>query len=198
VAGVAFALSFTEFAPTTHFLPAEIAEQERIARERGGLPEGELSLQEPSIKSHLTNLRDGLETVVRHPQGYGLGNAGAVASRTDTELKAGESNYTELGVEVGIAGLALFVAWNLALLVALVRAAHAGDPARRWAAAALAASLATVLALGIQTDAFGVPWLAYCVWWLGGALAAPTAAVPEATTFRRTSWSSATEKGLTR
>lgn len=196
--GIGFALSFSAFAPTTHFLPEELAEQERIARERGGLPADEFSFEEPSIKSHLTNLRDGLETVVRHPQGYGLGNAGAVAARTDTKLKAGESNYTELGVEVGVAGLALFVAWSLALLVALLRAARAGDPARRWAAAGLAASLATILALGVQTDAFGVPWLAYCVWWLGGALAAPAAAVPEATTFRRTSWSSATEKGLTR
>jgi O-Antigen ligase len=196
--GVGFALTFTSFAPTTHFLPSEIAEQERIAKERGGLPEEELSLGEPSIRSHLTNLRDGLETVVRHPQGHGLGNAGAVAARTNTDLKAGESNYTELGAEVGIAGLALFVAWNLALLLALVRAARSGDVARRWAAAALAAALATVLALGIQTDAFGVPWLAYCVWWLSGALAAPAAAVPEATTFRRTSWSSATENGFTR
>jgi O-Antigen ligase len=175
--GIAFALSFTGFAPTTHFLPEELAEQERIAQERGGLSEDELSLREPSIRSHLTNLRDGLETVVRHPQGYGPGNAGAIAERTDTDSRAGESNYTELGVEVGIAGLALFVAWNIALLLALLRSARAGDPARRWAAAWLAASLATVLALGVQTDAFGVPWLAYCVWWLGGALAAPAAKV---------------------
>ena len=26
-----------------------------------------------------------------------------------------------------------------------------------------------------MTDAYGVPWLAYCVWWLGGALLAPAA-----------------------
>jgi hypothetical protein len=196
--GLVFAFTFTSFTPTTHFFPEELAEQERIARERGGLPEDELSLNEPSIRSHLTNLRDGLETVVRHPQGYGLGNAGAVAARTDTELKAGESNYTELGVELGVAGLALFVTWNLALLAGLLRAARAGDPPLRWAAAGLAASLATVLALGIQTDAVGVPWLAYCVWWLSGALAAPKAAVPAASAFRRTPWSSATEKGFTR
>ncbi|MGH2996828.1 MAG: O-antigen ligase family protein [Gaiellaceae bacterium] len=195
-AGVAFALTFTAFAPSTHFLPNELEEQARIARERGDVPESELSLSEPSIRSHLTNLRQGLETVARHPQGYGLGNAGAVARRTDTDIKAGESNYTELGVETGLAGLLLFAAWNLALLLGLLRAARAGDPAVRWAAAGLAAALATVLALGIQTDAFGVPWLAYCVWWLSGALVAPapfplTAAVS-------TRWSSATEKGLIR
>jgi DNA-binding transcriptional ArsR family regulator len=197
-AGAAFAATFTSFAPTTHFFPDELRRQIEKAKREGGLPSSELSLSEPSIRSHLRELRRGLDTVAHHPQGYGLGNAGAVAARTGTDLKAGESNYTELGAEVGVAGLALFVAWNLALLAALLRAARAGDPERRWAAAGLAAALATVLALGVQTDAFGVPWLAYCVWWLGGALAAPAAAVPAATAFRSTPWSSATEKGLIR
>jgi hypothetical protein len=27
-----------------------------------------------------------------------------------------------------------------------------------------------VLALAVQTDAIGVPWLAYCLWWVAGAL----------------------------
>ncbi len=171
-AGLAFLLTFPSFAPDTHFLPHELAEQERIAREKGGLPESELSLQEPSIESHLTSLRDGLERVAEHPQGYGLGNAGAVARREDVELKAGESNYTEFGVEIGIVGLVLFVAWNLALLAALVRSARATpQPVVAWGAAAVAASLAAVLALGLQTDAYGVPWLAYCLWWLAGSLA---------------------------
>jgi len=31
-----------------------------------------------------------------------------------------------------------------------------------------------VLALAVQTDAFGVPWLAYCVWGLCGAAVAPS------------------------
>jgi hypothetical protein len=178
VAGVAFAAVFTSVAPRTHFLPEDLPYQEQQARERGGLPSGEgvIDPGEPSIRSHLTSLRDGLEEVVRHPQGYGLGNAGAVAQRTGAELKAGESNYTELGVEVGLAGLLLFVAWSLALLVGLVRSAWRAGPELRWGAAWLAASLAAVLALGVQTDAFGVPWLAYCVWWLGGSLLAAGAA----------------------
>jgi hypothetical protein len=198
VAGLAFTASLDRVAPTTDFLPAERAEQERIAREQGGLPGGELSLGEPSIRSHLDALRDGADRVVHDPLGDGLGNAGAIARRTDTELRAGESNYTELGVEVGVLGLALFVAWNLMLLAALLRAAWHGDPARRWAAAALAASLATVLALGVQTDAFGVPWLAYCIWWLSGSLATPAASPAAESASRSARWSSVTEKGLTR
>ncbi|HSL65977.1 MAG TPA: O-antigen ligase family protein [Gaiellaceae bacterium] len=170
-AGLLFTLSFERFAPETHFLPSELAEQARIARERGDVEGGATSLDEPSIRSHLDSLREGLRTVAEHPQGYGLGNAGAVARREDVELRAGESNYTEIGVETGVLGLALFLAWSLALFAALARAGR-GD----WAAAGVAASLATVLALAVQTDAYGIPWLGFCLWWLGGALSVPLAA----------------------
>ena len=172
VAGVAFALSFTSVAPSTHFFPAELKEQERIAREKGDVPGDATAFNpgEPSLRSHLDSLREGVETAARHPQGYGPGNAGAVAARRGVELKAGESTYTELAVEFGVLGAALSVAWSLALLLALLRTAwSAAEPVVRWAGAALAASLATVLALGIQTDVLGVPWLAYVVWSLAGA-----------------------------
>jgi O-antigen ligase len=77
-----------------------------------------------------------------------------VAKRSDVPILAGESNYTEIGVQTGVVGLALFLAWSLALLVALGRRGRAVP----------AAALATVLALAIQTDAYGVPWLGYVVW----------------------------------
>jgi hypothetical protein len=38
----------------------------------------------------------------------------------------------------------------------------------RWAAC-VAAAFAAVLALAIQTDVIGDPWVAYCVWALAGA-----------------------------
>jgi hypothetical protein len=169
-AGLLFVGAFERIAPETHFLPQELAEQERIAREQGDVEGGATSLDEPSIRSHLRSLRAGLEEVAEHPQGYGLGNAGAVARREDVELKAGESNYTEIGVQTGVLGLALFLAWSFGLLAALARTARVD-----WAAAGVGASLATVLALAIQTDAYGVPWLGFVLWWLGGALAAPAA-----------------------
>ena len=65
----------------------------------------------------------------------------------------------------------LLIAWSLALLVALVRSAWvASDGVVRFAAAGAAAALAAVLALAVQTDAYGVPWLAYSLWWLCGSL----------------------------
>ena len=104
--------------------------------------------------------------MLHHPQGYGLGNAGTTAQRFDVKLKAGESNYTELGAETGLAGALLFIAWSLALFVGLLRTAWQGD----LFAAGVAAALAATLALAVQTDVVGVPWLAYCLWWLAGAL----------------------------
>jgi hypothetical protein len=173
-AGLAFAFTFTSIAPETHFFPADLPYQQEQARKHGGLPGGgslALNPGEPSLRSHWRNLRDGIETVVRHPQGYGLGNAGATAARFGVPLKAGESNYTEIGVEAGLAGALLFIAWSLALLVGLVRSAWAAtDGVMRYATAGTAAALAAVLALAIQTDAYGVPWLAYCLWWLCGSL----------------------------
>ena len=97
--------------------------------------------------------------MLHHPQGYGLGNAGEVAFREHVPLRAGESNYTELGVETGLLGALLFIAWNVALLAGLVR--------RREGA--LAAMFAAVLFVAIQTDAYGIPWLAYCAWWLAAS-----------------------------
>ena len=171
VAGLGFAAIFHTIAPRTHWFPSDLPYQQAQARAKGPLPEGSglsgtVSLGEPSIRSHLDSLRDGIETVFEHPQGYGLGNAGTTAQRFHVMLQAGESNYTELGVETGLAGALLFIAWSLALFAGLIGAAWGGDRA----AAAVAAALAAVLALAVQTDVIGVPWLAYCLWWLTGGL----------------------------
>jgi hypothetical protein len=170
-AGFGFAAVFHDIAPRTHWFASDLPYQEAQAQAKGPLPKGSglsatVSLGEPSIRSHLDSLRDGLRTVVHHPQGYGLGNSGTTAQRFGVTLKAGESNYTELGAEIGLVGALLFVAWSAALFVGLVFSGWNGDRA----AAGVAAALAAVLALAVQTDAIGVPWLAYCLWWVAGAL----------------------------
>jgi hypothetical protein len=155
--GFAFAKAFPHIAPETQFTPSELAYQRAHGEEQAS--GSAISRREPSAESHLRSLKAGARTVLHHPQGFGLGNAGEIAYRSDVEIKAGESNYTELGVETGLAGALLFIAWNGSLLVELVR--------RRRAE--IAAVLAFVLVVAIQTDAYGIPWLAYCVWWLAGS-----------------------------
>ena len=173
-----FALNaaFPHLAPHTHFFASDREYQQANARAHGGLPKGGglLNTSEPSFRSHLHLLNVGLRTVADHPQGYGLGNAGVTAVRFKAPLKAGESTYTELGVETGALGGLAFAAWSLTLLVGLVLAARRlADETRRWACAAVASSFALVLALGIQTDVLGVLWLAFGIWWLAGALVDP-------------------------
>jgi len=162
--GVSFLRVYEDVGPKTRFTASELEYQHEHARERPAASGDRFSAGESSTASHWRNLRDGLETVARHPQGYGLGNAGVTAFRSGVEVKAGESTYTELGVEAGLVGALLFVAWSLALLRLLLQR----DP---WVAAAFAA----VLVLAIQTDVIGVHWLAYVLWALVGWAAHPTA-----------------------
>jgi hypothetical protein len=157
--GAVWTQVYPSLAPETHWTRQELVEQRRRARELGVPPGQVVSLGEPSIRSHLTALRDGIETVAEHPLGFGLGNAGETALRRGVRLKAGESTYTELGVDTGLLGALVFMAWNLALLWGLVRRGAAGT----------AAALAAVLALGVQTDVLGTPWLVYVVWILAGS-----------------------------
>jgi hypothetical protein len=159
---------FPKIAPTGQWTKADLVYEHARAKSEGSAPGfGATSASEPSLHSHLTSLRAGVRTVVHHPQGFGLGNAGQIASRTGgkTPVRAGESNYTELGVELGVLGAVLWAAWGLVLFVGL---AHTGRE-ERWAAG-LAAAFAAMLVLAIQTDVIGDPWVAYCVWALAGAL----------------------------
>ena len=171
VVAVGWAHLFPKIAPTGNWTKADLVYQHELAAAHPGESNSASSASESSLSEHWQSLKDGIRTVIHHPQGYGLGNVGQTASRTGTPLKAGESNYTELGAEVGVLGAALFIGWCVALLVGLVRAGRE-DP---WAAA-LAGAFAAILALAIQTDVIGDPWVAYCVWLLGGALVAGGAA----------------------
>jgi hypothetical protein len=111
------------------------------------------------MSRHWRSLRAGIRTVVHHPQGFGVGNAGSTATRTGLTPKAGESTYTELGVDAGLIGALLFVAWSLLLVLVVL-------PCTAW----LGAALVAVFFLALQTDVLGVPWLAYVLWSLGGAV----------------------------
>jgi hypothetical protein len=157
VLGFAFVKGYDHFGPRTHFTPAELVIQERIANEHPNASNDPTSANESSTTEHLASLRDGVRTVVHHPWGFGLGNAGVTAARTHVDVRAGESTYTELGVETGLVGALVFVAWSLVLLRGLLMR-------RPW----LGAAFAAVLLLGLQTDVIGVPWIAVVVWALAG------------------------------
>jgi hypothetical protein len=156
---VGWAHLFPHIGPTGNWTKHDLRVQANLAK---GGPQGSFtatSSNEPSLHEHWLALKQGVHTMVHHPEGYGLGNVGQTASRTGTRILAGESNYTELGVELGVVGSLLWIAWNLGILAGLVRAR-----AFRWSAA-----FAAILVLAVQTDVIGDPWVAYCVWGLAGA-----------------------------
>jgi hypothetical protein len=169
---VGWAHAFPHVAPQGRWTKEDIVKQRQIAQKNPGASGNAVSTSEPSIREHLTSLRDGASTVVHHPQGYGLGNAGQTASRTGTPIKAGESNYTEMGAETGILGSVLWTAWVLALFAALLREARR---MRWWAAIAVASAFGAALVLAVQTDVIGDPWMAYLLWALAGIVLGSTA-----------------------
>jgi hypothetical protein len=176
VVAAAFLSVYPSIGPTTSYTPEELEWLRQNAQQEGGTSGDPFSGGEASTESHWRNLREGVRVVIEHPRGYGLGNAGVVAKRTGVEIRAGESTYTELGVDAGVAGVAAFVLWSLTILVGLWRR----EP---W----LAGAFSAVLLLALQTDVIGVHWLAFTVWAAAGlALGLPkpadgTAASPTGT-----------------
>jgi hypothetical protein len=157
-----FLLAYPTLGPSTSYTDEELEFLRENAEREPGESSDPFSPSESSAESHWQSLREGVRAVLEHPQGYGLGNAGVVAKRTGVEVRAGESTYTELGVDAGIAGMAAFVLWSVALLVALLRR-------EAW----LGAAFAAVLLLGLQTDVIGVHWLAVTVWAAAGIAISP-------------------------
>ena len=157
IVGVGFVKAFPHIGPSTSYTRAELEILRDQGRESPGVSDDPLSAGDASTSSHLRNLRDGIRTIVHHPQGFGLGNAGVNASRTGVEIKAGESTYTELGVDTGVGGVVAFCGWMVAVLLALWRRSA-------W----LSAAWVAMLAVGVQTDVIGVHWVAYVLFALAG------------------------------
>jgi small-conductance mechanosensitive channel len=158
VVSAGFFASYTSIGPGTSYTRSELAFLRENAHRHAASGGDPFSSGDTSLASHWRSLRDGLHTVARHPQGFGLGNAGTEARRTGVKLKAGESTYTQLGVEAGLAGMLAFAAWLLSILLGL----WSRSP---W----LFAAFGSMLALALQTDLLGVPWLAYVLFALAGA-----------------------------
>jgi hypothetical protein len=157
VVGLAFVKAYDHIGPRTHFTHAELVQQERNAHLHAGVSNDPTAANEASTHEHVSALRAGVRTVLHHPQGFGLGNSGVTASRTHVKVEAGESTYTELGVDLGLLGALAFIAWSLALArVTLARQPYLG------------AAFVSLLFLGLQTDVIGVPWIAVTVWALAG------------------------------
>ena len=156
VLGLAFVKVYGDVAPRAHFTAAEQREQERHAQQNPQVSHDATSANEASTSEHLASLRAGARTVIHHPWGYGIGNAGVTAERTNVKVEAGESTYTEVGAEMGVLGALVFAAWMVALLIGLRFVP--------W----LAAAFAAMALVALQTDMIGIPWLGVVLFALAG------------------------------
>jgi hypothetical protein len=156
VLGFGFVKVYGDVAPRAHFTAAELRVQEQHAHQNPQVSNDATSANEASTSEHLRSLRDGARTVIRHPWGYGIGNAGVTAERTHVKVEAGESTYTEVGAEMGLLGAAIFVAWMISLFVGLRFVP--------W----LAAAFAAMAFVALQTDMIGIPWLGVVLFALTG------------------------------
>ena len=157
VLGFAFVKGYDHFAPRTHFTPAELVIQQQIAKEHPGASNDPTSANESSTSEHLASLREGVRTVVHHPWGFGLGNAGVTAVRTHVAgRRASRPTPSSASRSVSSVRSSSWRGRSCSLSRVLTR--------RPW----LGAAFAAVLVLGLQTDVIGVPWIAVAVWALVG------------------------------
>lgn len=126
------------------------------------------SQRDNSSAGHISAIYTGVDTVVAHPLGLGLGTAAGTGQRLSRQkLVIPENNYLDIGVQLGLLGMALFVALTVALVRWLRRAAlQHPDPlvTATWGAGAGLA----VAALFLQ------PWLDFSVTWSFWGIAGAT------------------------
>ena len=74
-----------------------------------------LSFQNSSSIGHVVEWVSGLESIITHPFGLGLGSSGRVAMETKEQI-GGENQLIIIGVQVGIIALIIYI-WIYALLI---------------------------------------------------------------------------------
>jgi hypothetical protein len=86
------------------------------------------SHSDQSTAGHLNGFSEGVDTVGRHPLGLGLGTGAGTGQRFAVHGDViAENNYLEIGDELGIVPMLVFVALTLAVLLSLRRLSR-GDP----------------------------------------------------------------------
>jgi hypothetical protein len=120
---------------------------------------------EKSATDHVDSLRNGFDSVVAHPFGQGLGTSAGIGQRYQVQdATITENYYLQVGVEMGILGLGIFVALTLAMLRRLNRAAKAVPD--------LGISAVRGAAVGLAVGAFFLhTWIDFAVAWTLWSLA---------------------------
>jgi hypothetical protein len=129
-----------------------------------------LTWQTGSSASHARDWANGVAAMWEHPFGAGLGTADQTATRLGLVPITSDNLFLKYGVELGWAGLLLFVLLLAVLAWTGVRMAlHDSTPPRRAAGALLAAMALGVAVNGVTAVLFNATMLAYLFFWMAGA-----------------------------
>lgn len=122
---------------------------------------------ESSNTGHFNAVQEGVKDILQAPWGSGTGAAGPASVYNDGKTRIAENYYIQIGQEVGIIGLLLFVSINVLVLT------------RLWAvrrttvlAQVLIASFAGVTIIALLMHAWTDDTLAYIWWGFAGAVVA--------------------------
>jgi len=115
----------------------------------------------------LTAIKNGARDVIHQPLGRGPGTAGPASVRNDHAPRIAENYYLQLGQEVGLEGLAIFLAINFIVLVRLWRV-RADSLPRILLASWIGISFINLLSHAWSDDTLSLLW-----WGLAGIMLAP-------------------------
>jgi len=130
-----------------------------------------LTWQTGSSVGHLADWSMGAQSLVEYPLGLGLGAGGLTSARFGLTSAAADSQYFKYSAELGLAGLALYLAILVGIAAAGVKAFRTapGEPARNCGALVAVATLGLALN-GTTTVPLGDPFFGYIFFWLAGAV----------------------------
>jgi O-antigen ligase len=125
------------------------------------------SIKSTSDQGHAAAFKSGLHDVVHEPLGQGTGTAGPASVYNNNKARFSENYYLQTGQEVGIMGMAIFIAINA--LVGL----ELWNKREDLLAQILLASLIGITFINILSHAWTDDTLAYIWWGLAGIALAP-------------------------
>ena len=131
---------------------------------------GRFTVGDPaSNDDHTTQIHRAADVIVHHPLGQGLGTGALAGSLLKPGAVAAEDQLLDVGVQLGVVGMALFAAMVLALLVALRRAADRTEGSVGTTARGLRSALLGLLVPCWVLQPFLTPEVGWVVFALAGA-----------------------------
>ena len=121
-----------------------------------------------SNSERLAAMERGAKEIIKKPLGTGVGSAGPASARNELgEVRIAENYYIQIGQEIGIVGMLLFIAFNIMVAIELWRRRS------HQVAKVLLASLIGITFVNMLSHAWTDDTLAYIWWTLAGFALAP-------------------------